>query len=158
MQDRESLYKNLVILAKGAQALGIPILWNEQVPEKLGPTIPELSEALPGLKPMAKSCFSCWKNPAFAEGLRRSGRRQLLLAGIEAHVCVYQTAMDLIREGYEVHVVADAISSRTASNRAIGLERMTEAGAALTSTEMALFELVQVAEGERFRQIARLVR
>jgi nicotinamidase-related amidase len=90
--------------------------------------------------------------------LEAVGRRQALLAGIETHICVYQTAVDLAGQGYEVQVVTDAVSSRTAENRQLGLERMKEAGARLTSTEMALFELLRVAEGPKFKEINRIVK
>jgi nicotinamidase-related amidase len=92
------------------------------------------------------------------ETLKGIQRKQVLLAGIESHICVYQSCLDLLNLGYEVQVVADAVSSRTAENRQIGLERMKEAGATLTSTEMALFELLRVAEGPKFKEITRIVK
>lgn len=158
MQDSETLIENCRRLVQGARLLSIPVFWNEQLPEKLGPTVAQLRESLAGLSPMPKSTFSCWGNPAFREALRASGRRQLLVAGIEAHVCVYQTARDLLAEGYEVHVVADAVSSRRADCRRIALERMVAEGARLACVEMVLFELLQVAEGEIFRDVIRIVK
>jgi len=159
MQDQEQLYRNLVMLVRGAKALGVPVICNEQVPDKLGSTIPELIEALGGdASPLPKKTFSCCGNPEFMSAFRALGRSQALLVGIETHVCVFQTARELKEAGVEVHVAADAVSSRTAGNRAIALDRMRQAGITITSTEMALFEWTRIAEGEAFRQIARLVK
>jgi nicotinamidase-related amidase len=158
MFEKEKLFANLVRMVKGAQIIGVPILWNEQNPAGLGATIPELAELLANLQPQSKMTFSCCGNPTFAEELRRSGRRQLLLVGIEAHVCLYQTATDLLQQGFEVHIVSDAVSSRTLENKRIGVERMKALGAIITSTEMALFELLRTADHSRFREISRLVK
>lgn len=158
MHDKEQLWTNLQRLVRGARVLGLPILWNEQLPEKLGPTIAPLRELLCDLKPMAKNSFSCCGNPAFMEALVKSGRKQALLAGIETHVCVYQTAIGLLERGYEVQVAADAVSSRFAHNKPIGLDRMKGAGAIITSTEMALFEMLVKAEGPAFSEIVKIVK
>jgi nicotinamidase-related amidase len=158
MHEKEKLIANLVRMAKGARILGIPILWNEQNPAGLGGTIPELTELLTDLQPQSKMAFSCCGNPAFIEELRRSGRRQVLLVGIEAHICVYQTATELLQQGYEVHLVSDAVSSRTIENKLVGIERARSQGAVITSTEMALFELLRTADQSGFREISRLVK
>ena len=158
MHEKEKLYRNLSILVQGAAALELPILWLEQYPEGLGPTIPELAELLEGRHPLAKTCFSACGQPEFGRRLEESGRKQVLLAGIETHICVYQTARDLRERGYEVEVVADAVSSRTPSNKRVGLEKMRAAGAGVTSVETALFELLREAGNPAFREIARLVK
>jgi nicotinamidase-related amidase len=158
MKDKEILFENLVRMAQGAKVLGIPIIWNEQVPEKLGETIAPLKEVLTDNAPLAKVSFSCCGNPAFMEKLRAFGRKQVILVGIETHICVYQTALDLIKNDYEIHLVVDAVSSRHESNRRVGIERMKEAGAILTTVEMSLFEMLGRAEGEKFRQIAKIVK
>ncbi len=159
MHGKEALFENLQKLIKGVQVLGLPIIWNEQLPEKLGPTIPEVAELLAhSTQPIPKSSFSCCGNPPFLAALQAGGRKQILLTGIESHVCVYQTCLDLLDQGYEVQVVTDAVSSRTAENRQLGLERMQAAGATPTSTEMALFELLRAAEGPKFKEIARIVK
>ncbi len=158
MHQREQLYRNLEILIKGAQVLELPILWLEQYPQGLGPTIPEVAGLLKDQQPLAKRCFSACGLPEFGQALRASGRRRVLLAGIEAHICVYQTCCDLLDQGYQVEVVADAVSSRTPENKKTGLDRMTQAGAVLTSVEMALFELLRVAGTPQFKEIARLVK
>jgi nicotinamidase-related amidase len=159
MDEKEALFANLEKIIKGIQVLNIPIIWTEQVPEKLGPTLPQFTELLTGSgSPIAKSSFSCCGHPPFMDALKSLDRNQILLTGIETHVCVYQTALDLLENGYEVQVVTDAVSSRTSANKHIGLGRMKEAGAILTGTEMALFELLRVAEGDQFRQIAKIVK
>lgn len=158
MHAREALFANLQRLVKGARALGLPILWLEQYPQGLGPTIPEVAELLPELRPVAKTCFSACGSAEFLAQLTNTERKQVLLAGIEAHVCVYQTAADLLGAGYEVEVVTDAVSSRTAANRDLGLQRMRDAGARLTGVEMVLFELLRTAQAPAFKEIARLVK
>ena len=158
MHNSTELFKNLRLMIQGAQVLGIPILLTEQYPKGLGPTVPEVSELLPAIPPIAKNAFSCCGERAFMLALERLGRHQILLTGIETHVCVHQTALDLHDAGYEVQVIADAVSSRTAENRHIGLEKMRDAGVVITSTETALFELMKLAEGPQFKQISQLVK
>ena len=120
--------------------------------------IPEVAGLLSDLRPIPKLCFSAWGSAAFRQQLQATGRRQVLLAGIEAHVCVYQTALDLREASYEVWVVCDATASRTAANHRLGLERMREAGTHWTGVEMALFEMLRTAESPAFKEIARLVK
>jgi hypothetical protein len=158
MQEREEMIRNQRRMIRGAQILEIPILWNEQYPEGLGPTIPELKDLLTEMQPLAKRTFSCCGNEGFIEQLKSFKRKQVLLIGIESHVCVYQSAADLIEAGFEVQAVTDAISSRTEANRQIGFERMRDLGVTLTSTETALFELLRVAQGPQFKEISKLVK
>ena len=157
MHDRERLYSNLSILVQGIQALEIPILWLEQYPKGLGPTIPEVADLLPDQNPIAKTCFSGCGRVEFVEALRAAERRQVLVAGIETHICVYQTVRDLLGSGYEVEVVADAVSSRVPENRQIALDKMVRAGAELSSVEMALYELMREAGTPAFKKILPLV-
>jgi len=158
MHRREQLFQNIRRMVQGATILGLPILWTEQTPDKLGRTVPEIAELLPDIHPMPKASFSCCGCAAFMEGLQALGRYEVLLTGIEAHVCVYQTAVDLLARQCRVDVVADAVSSRTADNRAIGLQRMSACGAGITSTETALFELLRTGDAPEFRQILSLIR
>jgi nicotinamidase-related amidase len=158
MFEKEKLIANLVRMVKGAQILGIPILWNEQNPAGLGGTIPELTELLTTLKPQSKMTFSCCGNQMFIDELRRSGREQVLLVGIETHICVFQTAIELLQQGFDVHLVSDAVSSRTPENKRVGIERIASHGGVITSTEMSLFELVRTADHSHFREISRLVK
>jgi nicotinamidase-related amidase len=158
MHNREALFKQLQVAIKGMQALGAPIFWLEQNPAGLGATIPELAGLLAAQKPIAKMSFSCCGSAEFMLALKASGRAQVLLAGIEAHVCVYQTARDLLAARCDVEVVADCVSSRSAENRLIGLEKMRAAGAGITCVETALFELLRTAESPKFKEVVRLVK
>ncbi|MGC9030391.1 MAG: hydrolase [Desulfomonilaceae bacterium] len=158
MYNAADLAENVVRFVKGLQALDTPILYTEQNPQGLGPTIPALRDVLGGQSPVTKLSFSCCGNEAFLEQLRSLERRQALVCGIECHVCVYQTVADLVDMGYEVQVVSDCVSSRTLYNKEIGLQRCREVGAALTSVETALFELLKKAEGPAFKKILALVK
>jgi nicotinamidase-related amidase len=158
MVDKESLFRNIGILIGSARILEMPILWCQQVPEALGPTVPEIAERLPGLNPIDKASFSCCGDEQFNVALEKHPVRQALVSGIETHVCVYQTALDLLDRGLDVTVVADAVSSRTESNKQIGLTRLTAEGARIGSTEMVLFELLKTARHPKFKQIAKLVK
>jgi nicotinamidase-related amidase len=159
MDQKETFFANLERMIKGANVLDLPIIWTEQVPEKLGETTPHIKELLVDrAEPISKSSFSCCGNAPFMDTFKALNRKQILMTGIETHICVYQTTLDLLNLGYEVQVVSDAVASRMGPNKQIGLERMQEAGATLTSTEMALFELLRIAEGDKFRQITKIVK
>jgi nicotinamidase-related amidase len=158
MDEKDALFRNLEILIQAMKILDIPIIWLEQYPQGLGPTVPEIAAHLTGYETIAKVCFSACGEPEFTARLKASGRRQVLLAGIEAHICVYQTGRDLLQQEYHVEVVADAVSSRTQQNKRIGLDRLARQGAEITSVEMALFELLKIANTEDFRHIVKLVR
>ncbi len=156
--DRESLFANTRKLIEGARVFDLPLLVTEQIPAKLGPTIPEIAGLLPGIRPIAKESFSCLRNGEFLQALRQAGRRQILLAGIETHICVYQTARELLEADYSVFVVADAVSSRAARNSEIGLQLIRGAGGTITSTETVLFELLGTAAHEKFKDIFKIVK
>jgi len=156
MDDREELLRNTLKLIRGIKLLGLPIVLTEQV--KIGPTIPEIMVHLEGVTPIVKNSFSCWGDGRFRETLENLGRRQVLISGIEAHVCAYQTSMDLLAAGYEVYIVADAVSSRKAGDREIGIRKLTNAGAVLTSTEMALFELLKTATDPLAKEMFRIIK
>lgn len=158
MYCKEQLFENVQKIIKGAQVLGLPLLLTEQNPKGLGPTISEIADLVPGVRRIPKLSFSCCGDESFSKELSGLQRRQVLLSGIEAHVCLYQTTVDLVGSGYEVHVLADAVSSRTADNKAIGLQKMRDAGASITSVETALFELLRAAEGPAFKQIISIVK
>lgn len=158
MHDASALLENLKKLVGGVQLLGVPILWTEQNPAGLGPTVPEIAGLLTDKKPVSKFSFSCCGAEPFIDDLKACKRKNILAAGIEAHVCVYQTVADLIDLKFDVEVVADAVSSRTPENKAIGLEKSKAAGAALTSVETVLFELLKEARGDRFKEVSKLVK
>ena len=158
MHRPEALVANLEKLLRGLRVLGVPVIWLEQNPRGLGPTVEPLARLLSGQQPLTKLSFSCCRCPAFAHELARTERGQVLLAGIEAHVCVYQTARDLLAQGYEVEVAADGVSSRAPENVDLALRRLSAEGAALTSVEMCLFELLGVAEGPVFRELLAIIK
>lgn len=158
MIDKEKTFSNSVKLIRGFRALNLPMMISEQIPEKLGPTIPQLAQELGEVKPIAKESFSCWAEPAFRDHLESLTRRHAVLTGIECHVCVYQTALDLMANGYTVHLVADAVSSRTTGNREVGIQAIKSAGAQITSTEMVLFELLRTAADPKAKEIFKIVK
>ena len=151
----DAVAESAATLVQGAEAMGIPIVVTEQYPKGLGHTVPEVAEHLPdGLKPLEKVRFSA----AEAEGFDLNGRDQVLVCGIETHVCVNQTVLDLLDRGIEVEVVGDAVGSRTDENRELGLHKAEYAGAVLTSVEMALFELLGGSDAAEFKQVQALVK
>ncbi len=158
MYEQEAFARNLQMAIRGAQVLDIPVIGVEQYPQGLGPTIPEVKELFTDWEPVVKNSFSCCQSDEFMEKLRSLNRKQILLAGIEAHICVYQTACELAEQGYEVEVLCDASSSRTPENKAIGLEKMKAKGVGITSTEIALYELLKAAHGAEFKSILQLVK
>ena len=158
MDGAEAMIRQQQILIDGCRLLDVPVVWAEQLPDKLGPTVPELATRLEGLEPHAKSSFGCCGDAGLLAAIRASGRREIVLCGIEAHVCVWQTAASLLRERYAVHLVCDAVSSRSSFNRDIAFRRMAAAGACLSNVEMVLFELMQSAEHPRFREVAALLK
>lgn len=152
---------NVERLLRGCHILGVPTILTEQYVKGLGPTVAPLRAALEetsGYRPIEKACFSAQGCEAFAAQLAASGRRQVLVAGVETHVCVHQTVLDLLAAGLDVTVVADAVSSRSAENREIALRRFVAEGVKLSSTEMALFELLGVSGTDDFRAISRLIK
>lgn len=156
--EMERLVDNALRLIKGVALLRLPILVTEQYRKGVGATVPEIASAIPGFAPMEKVAFSCFGAPGFAEALRAAGVDDVLLCGIEAHVCVLQTCFDLLEHGFRPFVVADAISSRAAENHRLGVERMRDAGGIIVTTEMALFELLERAGTEEFKQVLALVK
>jgi nicotinamidase-related amidase len=158
VDDRDRVYHNIKILLRAAKTLGIPVIWTEQNPARMGRTVREIAGLLDDQGCISKMSFSCWGEPRFAEAVAASGRRQLVLTGIETHVCVFQTARDLRAQGYEICIPRDAVSSRTADNRQVGLDLMRTAGAVITSVEAMLFELLGSAEHPAFRDILALVK
>jgi nicotinamidase-related amidase len=141
-------------LVRGARAIEVPILVTEQYPKGLGRTVSPVAEALPGgLEAIEKVCFSAPE----ADGFDLAGRDQVLLCGVETHVCVNQTALDLLDHGVEVHVASDAVGSRFDGDKAVGLEKMERAGAVITSVETALFELVGRAGTPQFKEVQKVI-
>ena len=155
---RDGVAKNLKALGAAARRLSLPLLLSEQYPKGLGHTLPELQEALGQVSPVEKVAFSCCDVPSFTEQLNGSRKSQVVLAGIEAHVCVLMTGLDLLNLGYQVHVVADATCSRSRQNWQLGLQQLRHAGAVITSTESVIFQLLRRADTDEFRAIQALIK
>jgi nicotinamidase-related amidase len=156
-QVLEKLTGNISILLETAAELGLPAVATEQYVKGLGETLPALKEKLaaPSLEKMS---FSCCGGEGFLETLERTGRKQVILTGMETHVCVLQTALELLSNGYVVHLVCDAVMSRRKENWKTALKTLSAAGAVLTSTEAVLFQLLRVAGTEEFKKLSKLVR
>ena len=146
------------ILVRGARTVGVPILVTEQVPDKLGPTVADVTEALGGTTPIEKDTFSCLGSDAFRQALAKTERTTLILCGIEAHVCVLQTALQAVDAGLRAVVVADAIGSRLDDNRQLALARLRQDGATVASVEMILMEWIGGASHPNMRDIIRLIK
>lgn len=161
IHDREAVERNIDRLVRGSKVVDIPAILTEQYVHGLGPTVPNIRRAFEetsGYEPIEKACFSGYGCAEFVMTTRNLHRKQAIVAGVEAHVCVYQTVGDLLTNGYEVTIVADAIASRTPANKEIAIRRMISDGARLSSTEMALFELTVSSGTDEFREISRLVK
>jgi nicotinamidase-related amidase len=155
MAGKEKVVENLLKLVKVARLLGLPIILTEQ--EKLGATIPEISAELKGIEPVTKVEFDCFASRVFAERIRYLNRNTLIIAGLEAHICVAQTALHA-RASHAVQVVSDAIASRSPHNCEIALQRMRQEGVTITSTEMVIYELLGKADTDQFREVLKLVK
>ena len=153
MYERAKLYSSLYVIIRGCKILGLPFIWMEQIPDKIGKTVDEVATLLKDETPIKKHTFSCCKNSEFLSRLKKLNRKKILIVGIETHICVYQTSIDLLNMGYDVEVVTDAVSSRTKENKEVGIEKIKSAGGKITSSEMALFELLEDAKNDKFRKI-----
>jgi nicotinamidase-related amidase len=156
--EGERVVRNTVRLIKGARVLGIPVLVTEQYKKGLGATTAAVATEIADLPLMEKVAFSACGAAGFQQALKKKKISDVILCGIEAHVCVSQTCLDLLDMGYRVFVVVDAMSSRTTDNHFIAVERMRDAGGVVVSTEMVLFELLEKAATEEFKQILTLVK
>jgi nicotinamidase-related amidase len=156
-QVLETLTGNISILLEAANELGLPATTTEQYVRGLGETVPALKEKLP-VPAMEKMTFSCCGGDGFMEALAKSGRKQIILTGMESHVCVLQTALELLANGYVVHLVTDAVMSRRKANWKTALKTMSAAGAVLTSTETVVFQLLRVAGTDEFKKLSKLIK
>lgn len=151
------LAANMVKLIAAARILHIPVLMTEQYPQGLGGTIPQIRDAA-NVKPIVKTTCSCWRDEAFRAALQATSREHIILVGEEAHVCVQQTALDLLRVDYVPFVPEDAIGSRRAGDAEAALRRMSRAGVELTTAEAIIFELIERCDHPRFKDILKLVK
>jgi len=154
--ERQRLVHSARALVKAAETLNLPILTTEQ--EKLGDTVPELEKALTSHQKFKKLTFNCCQNAEFMSKLRRLGRKTVVVCGIEGHICVLQTVLDLIERGYTVHVVKDAVSSRSQVDVETAIGRMRDAGAVITTTEALIYELTERAGTNEFGEILQIVK
>jgi len=158
--ERARVLRNVGILIEMARRLQVPVVVSEQYPRGLGPTLPEIETALAGLpaRRLEKVEFSCGAAPGFTDLWAELGRPVWIVAGMETHICVYQTVRDLAARGASVHVPADAVLSRTRDNRAVGLELIARAGGVVTATETVVFDALGRAATDDFRALSRLVK
>ena len=156
--ENEKLTKNLSKLIEGLKIIGIPIFITEQYVKGLGPTIEPVATLLGNHRRIEKMSFSCCDEPRVMEGMAVTGKENIIIAGIESHVCVLQTVIDLKRNGYHPVVVEDCVSSRFENDKRIAIERMSQEGAIITTCESILFELLRYSGTEQFRGISRLVK
>jgi nicotinamidase-related amidase len=153
MNRREQVVKGITALLKLAEVSSIPVIVTEQYPKGLGPTLPEIVALTPELPRLEKISFSCCGADGFLERLRELGRRQVVLTGMETHVCVLQTALDLIDQGFEVFLPWDALCSRSDENHRVGLEFVRQAGGMVTSVETAVFQVLGKAGTPEFKTV-----
>ncbi|MCP4641659.1 MAG: hydrolase [bacterium] len=145
-------------MVRFCRELKIPILWTEQYPKGLGGTVNDVACELKGMDPIEKTAFGCMGDAGFVDALKATARKQLLITGVEAHVCVMQTALEAIEQGYEVFIVRDAVGSRAKREFKAGVARMRDAGAELVTAEMAMFEILRQAGTPEFKRVLPLLK
>jgi len=153
IHESDRVIERACLMMRAAEALGLPVVMTTQYRKGLGATHPTVQERAPGIAPIDKVTFSCFGSPAIAEAVGATGRRSLLLLGVEAHICVLQTGLDALAAGYQVHLVVDACGSRRADNAELGARRLERAGVVLTSTEMAIYELLGSSGSPAFKSL-----
>jgi hypothetical protein len=158
MAQNENLLKKCLILIEGLKILGVPLFVSEQYPRGLGPTLEVISDAIGPVAAIEKATFSCCDEPEYLKSLQDSMRKTLIVCGIEAHVCVLQTVVDLLSSGYTPVVVEDCISSRDIDDKRVAIQRMRAEGAVITTCESILFELTRISGTDEFKAISRLIK
>lgn len=158
VHDSDALIANCAKLIQGAQVLGLPIVWLEQNPDKLGATVEPLKQLLEGSAPISKFTFDGCGEPEFVEAIRQADVDTWLICGIEAHICVYQTALSLSQRDYDVQLVSDCISSRVVENKQLSMAKLLNRGLDITCVEMCLYELVKDCRSKEFKQVLNLIK
>jgi nicotinamidase-related amidase len=158
MKQREAVVNNCLHLVEIAKIMNIPIVVTEQYPKGLGRTVEEIVKAVPDYKPIEKLTFSCCDELAFLKEIKALDKKTVMISGMETHVCILQTCIGLVRDGYNVHIVRDAICSRTKENWKTAIEFMRDAGAVITCTETVLFQLLKIAGTEEFKAISKRIK
>ncbi len=157
IHEREKIFANANKLLRGAEILSLETIITEQYPKGLGHTCAEV-EIGENKTLIEKVCFSCMQSESITDQLKLTNKKSLIICGVESHICVLKTALDAIQAGYQVHVVADAVSSRTPENKQLALERMRQSGAFIVSVEMVLFALLNEAGTDEFKAISKLIK
>ena len=158
MENAEQIEKNVNILIKGLKALNVPVVLTEQYPKGLGQTVDTVKAELSHIRPIEKLSFSCFGETRFVDELSRYSSRQLIICGIETHICVEQTALDGIEMGYQVHIATDACGSRKTQDHTMGMQKMADAGASLTCVEMAMYEILGRSDTKEFRDALAVIK
>jgi nicotinamidase-related amidase len=158
MKMKDAVVSNCLHLIELAKMLNIPIVLTEQYPKGIGQTEESIRKALPEYRPIEKLTFSCCDEPSFPDAIRKLNKKTLIVTGMETHICILQTSIGLLREGFNVHLVKDAVCSRTKENWNVACEFMRDAGAVITCTETVLFQLLQIAGTEEFKAISKRIK
>ena len=158
MHDWEKVEKNMIKLSKGLNVLDVPKIVTQQYTKGLGPTVESIAQSLGTFEPVEKVSFSAYENETFRNQLNALGKRTVILTGIEAHICVEQTALDLLENGYLVALVSDCIESRDSKNKKVSIKRLRDAGVLITSCESVLYEMLGSAAAPQFKQISSIVK
>lgn len=158
IHERAALESEVIRLARGAALLGVPTLVSEQNPKGLGATVAGILASAAGARVLGKTTFSCAADAAIMEAIRGLDRGTVVLAGVEAHICILQTALDLVARGFRVHVVADAVGTRLPRNHAVALDRAGRAGAVITCVESVLFEWMGRSDAAEFKAVQELLK
>ena len=154
----QNLVQNAVKAVRGCQILGIPVIVTEQYPEGLGETVPDISYLFTDFRPNTKTCFSCYESIALKNRLEKIGRKNIILAGIETHICIYNTAVDLLDAGYNVYLLLDAISSRTKLDTDTAIGELMRLGVHNLTCEMLFFQIMKNSKNEVFTEIQSLIK
>ncbi len=158
MKMKDAVVSNCLHLIELAKMLDIPIVLTEQYPKGIGQTVEPIRKALPEYRPIEKLTFSCCDEPSFPDAIRKLNKKNLVVTGMETHICILQTSISFLRQGFNVHLVKDAVCSRTKENWKVACEFMRDAGAVITCTETVLFQLLQIAGTEEFKAISKRIK
>ncbi|MFR6257404.1 MAG: hydrolase [Anaerovoracaceae bacterium] len=158
MSGREMLEQKAAKLIKGAKVFDLPMIITQQYTKGIGPTAEVIAEAIGDFQHVEKTSFSCMRNAEFVEKLKAFGKKNVIICGVEAHICVLQTTLQLMEEGYNVYLAVDCIASRDEDDKLWGITRMGEAGAVITTYESVLYELLQDSKAEGFKEISAIVK
>ena len=158
MVGRQSVIDNIVKIIHLARLYKLPVILTEQYPKWLGSTLPEIAHSVPAFDPIKKMHFNCCEDDTFNERLESVGLKNIIVTGVEAHICIFQTCVSILDRGYTVHVPQDAVDSRTEDNLCVGLELMKKAGAVITSTETVIYQILKRAGTDEFKKMLKLIR